>query len=150
MISVPLILASGRRCGALGAGPHVRAGMAGRGPMLVPLNCATGGRCGALGAGPHMRAGMAGRGAAMGAWVCGGRIPIMAIDALEMAIASSNVTGIAFSSFFFVGVPRHNSQGCAGVQKHDCPLCTVNDRRSRHTVHVLFKRFSFLLIEIVT
>ena len=49
--------------------------------------------------------------------------------------------------FFFVGVPRHNSQGCAGVQKHDCPLCTVNGRRSRHTVHVWFKRFSLLLIK---
>ena len=128
MISVPLMLASGRRCGALGAGPHVRAGMAGRGPMLVPLNCATGGRCGALGAGPHMRAGMAGRGAAMGAWVCGGRIPIMAIDALEMAIASSNVTGIAFSSFFFVGVQEHNSQRMRGGAEARLPA--VHGERS--------------------
>ena len=43
---------------------------------------------------------MTGHGAAMGAWVCDGRIPIMAMHSLEMAIASSNVTGIAFSSFF--------------------------------------------------
>ena len=80
----------------------------------MPLIRATGGRCGALGAGPHMRAGMAGRGAAMGAWVCGGRSHIMAIDALETAIASSNDTGIASSSFFFVGVQEHNSQRMRG------------------------------------